>query len=63
MKKFVTRVQLMLSCRPDAGRSPHLMAKKYFSRKARKKTGIATPTRLVTIPALSTALPRRLAAT
>jgi hypothetical protein len=62
-KKPVTRVASILLCRPETGQPTKLRtAKMYFSRKARKKTGTATPMSETTTLALSKKDARRRAA-
>ena len=62
-KKPVTRVASRpVLCRPETGNQLFSMANWYLSRKARKKTGTATPTSEATIDRLSKTPPRRRAA-
>ena len=59
----MTRVQPSAeSCRPDTGKIGVSMANQYLRRKARKKTGTATPMRDITTVPLSNVVPLRLAA-
>ena len=60
-KKPVTRVA-STSCRPETGSQPSSIAKTYLSRKARKKTGTATPMSEPTMERLSSRLARLRAA-
>ena len=62
-KKLVTWVaSIRTSCRPDGGSQPSRTAKTYFSRNARKKTGMVIPiSDPITAPP-SSALPCRRAA-
>ena len=62
-KKPVTRVQPSAeSWRPDTGKIGVSIANQYLRRKARKKTGTATPMRESTTVPLSNVEPWRLAA-
>ena len=52
----------MLSCRPPVGNQPNRSANTYFSRNARKNTGMATPRSEVSTLRLSSKVPLRRAA-